>query len=372
MFFDIRTVLVDAALPKRIVQEADRLDALGEEVRQTAIEAIREEVALSIDKPAIFLACAQGSGTHILKLLNSSIAGGNNVLRLASAGKNHRARYLPSINAAITPYAKIIHRPIAIEGRSGRKSLVDHIIEPDDLSPVIFDSFARAFSAESLELIRKEILGPRDQVTALHGENFPIVYGPSPDGGDIQITPVSPLNSLNEFRIAALPAKGSGERVSLTTQELSAKPQNISSAISGRRYRFFASFPRAMSDTDAGLRRLLAGGRFPAMRMDQDLQDMLSHYAKLNRQVSSEDEYSNRAIRTGMARLGTYIVDLLAVHIAEIGEAAKEQDETFNMPNFDPVNLLLGGFWKERDERTRVRSALSAPAFRKLLAERDL
>lgn len=372
VFFDIRAVLVNAALPKRISKEAARLNALGDEERRAEIEAMRVTIEEEVDKPAIFLACAQGSGTHILKLLNSNVAGENNVLRLASAGANRRQRYLPSINAAITPYAKIIHRPIAIIGRQGTKSLVDHIVEPDDFSPVIFDSFARAFSSESLDLIREEILRPRAEVPGLYGANFPVVYGPSPEGGDIQITPVSPLNSLNEFRWAVLPARGSGERVSLANQELSAKPQNISSAISGRRYRFMARFPRALSDTDAGIHRMMRGGSVPAMRADQDLQDMLIGYARMHRTIASDEEFSNRAMRAGMARLGSYLVDLLHTHIREIEESATLLDPDFKMPKFDPVNLFLGGSWKDKDEQIRVRSALSAPAFRKLLDERGL
>ncbi|TGN68553.1 hypothetical protein E4L95_00960 [Paracoccus liaowanqingii] len=372
VFFDIRAVLVDIALPKRVSVNAAHLDSLSEEDRASAIEVMRTTIEAELDKPATFLAVAQGSGTHILKLLNSSVAGENNVLRLAPAGVNRRQRYLPSVNAAITPYAKIIHRPIAIIGREGNKSLVDHIVEPDEVSPVIFESFSRAFSPESLELIRTEILEPRTEVTALYGANFPIVYGPSPEGGDIQITPISSLHSLNVFRRAVLPSPGSGERVSLANQELSAKPQNISSAISGRRYRFMARFPRPLNENDASVRRMVMGSHVPSMTMDQTLQDLLIHYGKLHRKIDSEEDFSNRSMRAGLARLGAYLVEMLHTHIEDLRESALALDPNFKMREFDPVNLLLGGSWKDKDERIRVRSALSAPGFRKLLAERGL
>jgi hypothetical protein len=76
----------------------------------------------------------RASGTHLLKLISPRVPTEQSVLRIVGTGANRNPALTPSLDAKMSPVAKLAFRPFEVSGQSTR-SLVDHILNPDDFFP---------------------------------------------------------------------------------------------------------------------------------------------------------------------------------------------------------------------------------------------
>lgn len=321
-------------------------------------------------KPLDFWRVGLGSGSHLLKLTTPRAALDQCVMRFPRAGSNAPPLFAPSVNAPDIPFAKIVYRPLEIIGRAP-KSLLDHICDPDDQSPAILAAFSAVFGDESLDVLRDALLGEGQKIVSLPdtGE-FPTIFLPRPGGGDMQATPVSPVEAFMGFKNMAaawflkqekdMPPVPRGR---WTRQAISAKPQNISGAIGGPRQRFLATMPSVMRDYTAGVMRYALGGSFPRWR-DDDIEGAVLHYAG-----RLEMEYTNSDIRAGMDWYADQMIRDALDFIADVRKDARDlleergmAEKTLPMPPA-PSALLLQQKWKKDDEQ-KARKALTSAHFR--------
>lgn len=310
---------------------------------------------------------ARGSGTHLLKLLSPRTDKDQAVLRFVDEGSNETPEFVPSTNAAQIPIAKAIFRPLQLPpGES--KSLVGHILNPDDNSAKVLKAFADVFGAESLDVLKHALLSPLDPIETLPPKEFPIIFLPNPKGGDLQVTPVSPARAYMGAK-AVVRQKIDEKRQlvpfwHLSKQAISAKPQNISGKLGGPRMRFHAELPKMLDQYDAQLFRYAKGGAFPRFNI-KPLQEDVVRYARLAEQ---DEAYSNRDIRRGLDSRADRVVMPLLDFIATVKRDAlafAAQEELPAAPS--PIELLLKQPWP-KDVRPVVERALNGPHFRSRLA----
>ncbi|MEE3499894.1 hypothetical protein [Acidiphilium acidophilum] len=283
------------------------------------------EVMLSMFKkppaPADFQRVGAGSGSHLLKLTTPRAESKQSVLRCAPSGSNALPFFAPSLNAPDIPYAKVVYRPLEIMGRAP-KSVVDHIREPDEISEAVLGAFASVFGAECLDALQSALFGSGHLITSLpDAGEFPIIFLPRPGGGDIQATPVSPVEVFMGFKDISqawhlkqekdAPPVPRGRWI---RQSISAKPQNISGMIGGGRKRFLAEMPKVMGGYDAALLRYAQGGKFPAWK-DSSVGPAVLRYAErlektyTNSEIlANTDKHADRLI-TGALDFITQVKD---------------------------------------------------------------
>jgi hypothetical protein len=310
--------------------------------------------------PADFHRVGMGSGSHLLKTTTPRADSKQSVLRFPRWDSNALPCFAASLNAPDIPYAKIVYRPLEILGRAP-KSVVDHIREPDDISEVILAAFALVFGDECLAALRSTLPGSGQQITKLPdtGE-FPTIFLPRPGGGDMQATPVSPIETFMGFKDMSAATVPRGRRIE---QSVSAKPQNISGMIGGSRRRFLAEMPSVMRHYDAAIFRYSSGGSFPAWQND-DLTAAVLHYAgRLGM------EYVNSDIRAGTDWYADQLISGALGFIAEVQEDAREllekdgkAEKTLPHPP-RPSVLILRRRWKN-DDRDEAIKALTSEHFR--------
>ena len=80
------------------------------------------------------------SGTHLLKLVSSRAEAGRHVLRFDLEENGRASRFLPSTDVRQIPAAKIAFRPLEVKGGEP-KSLVDHVMYPDNRSAAVLEAF---------------------------------------------------------------------------------------------------------------------------------------------------------------------------------------------------------------------------------------
>ena len=344
--------------------------------RPITLEQVESEFALMhaaltrSPKPADFWRVGLGSGSHLLKLTTPRAALDQCVMRFPRAGSNAPSLFAPSVNAPDIPFAKIVYRPLEIIGCAPR-SLLDHIRDPDDQSSAVFAAFAAVFGDESLDVLRDALLGEGQKIVSLPdtGE-FPTIFLPRPGGGDMQATPVSPVEAFMGFKnmTAAWFLKQEKDmppvpRGRWTRQAISAKPQNISGAIGGPRQRFLATMPSVMRDYTAGVMRYALGGSFPRWR-DDDVEGAVLHYAG-----RLEMEYTNSDIRAGIDWYADQMIRDALDFIADVRRDARDLLEERGMAEKTlpappaPSALLLRRKWKKDDEQ-KARKALTSAHFR--------
>lgn len=249
----------------------------------------------------IFTKIGRGSGTHILKTTTPRADVEHSVLRVNRSSSNLRSKYIPSLNAPLIPFAKIVFRPLEIEGHSA-KSIVEHLLYPDEISAKVLDAFAFVFGQDCLDSLANAILSDAPEITQLpDAGEFPIIFLPGPDGGDIQVTPVSPIETYMGFKEMSAwwfqkqekngprPPRGRWDR-----QSVSAQMQNISGAIGGSRQRFFSSIPTVMAESEAGLLRFVKNGSFPRFR-SKEVVDLMTAYLELR---AVNEVHTNSDIRS--------------------------------------------------------------------------
>lgn len=358
----------DPAKPKarsrlsfRPIGEPIQIDEVAEAYRQMA-----EEYAKPVTPEAMARIGAK-SGSHLLKLISPRTDGEQSITRHIPKSTNRRSNLVPSVNAADIPIAKIAFRPIEVLGHT-TQSLVDHILNPDDISERITESFAAVFGADVLDALKSSLTAHTAPITRLPAAEFPIVFLPNPAGGDLQATPLAPAAAYMGMREVVAPYYRKQERDapkvprgSWSRQLVSAKPQNISGAIGGPRIRFHARFPGTLNRFDAEIRRFVAGGSFPRM-WDADIAGEVLAYADL---LDRDAKYSNRDIRTGLDQRADRLIRKALEFIEDIRvDAILVDPSAIDLPVPSPDAILWQRHWRRRDDSDRARQALTGTHFR--------
>lgn len=338
--------------------------------RALALHEVEAEFLLmqaALDKPftaQIAATIGEKSGSHLLKLVSPRVDGDHAILRINPSGTNRRASVLPSVNAPDIPFCKVVFRPLEVLGQPPM-SVVDHILNPVDLSAEVLAKFGHVFGPEVLEALREGLLAPAKVPLKLGAGEFPIIYVPRPGGGDLQITPVSPACAFMGIkrvaeayflpRSADLPRPPRGR---WTKQAVSSKPQNISGAIGGPRLRFLATMPPVMQQAEAELHRYTLGGAFPRWR-DDAVGDWVLRYSDM---LVADGKYNNSDTRAALDRTADRLIREAAGFIAEtMAEAAHLcPDKALARPRI--VQVLLRRRWKQ-GKRDEALAALSSPHF---------
>lgn len=293
------------------------------------------------------------------------------VLFVRPLDSNRNPVILPSVNGPDIPFAKVIFRPLEVEGYE-TMTLVDHVMNPIDISQAVIAAFGRVFGEGVLEVI-KNTLGKPPPVTSLGSGEFPIVFIKSPLGGDIQVTPLAPATAYMGMKNAIAPyfqkQTADGPKVprgKFHTQVVSSKMQNISGAIGGPRRRLLAVMPTVMAASDAELYRFARGGSFPRWR-DPDVADWVMKYADL---LDRHEIYNNSDTRGGLDHLADRLVRGAEAFISEtmLDTAAviEEPAAISAPPRVDQV--LLRRTWKN-DTFDRARRVLSSEHFRSRISK---
>lgn len=317
-----------------------------------------------------FAFVARGSGSHLLKLISPRASSGQSVLRFSREGANRRPALAPSIDAKKAPVGKIVFRPFEIEGHPPRH-LVDHILNPDEVSTLVLDGFAAAFGQDALNALRDGLVTPL-AVTSLPAAEFPIIFLPRPGGGDIediQATPVAPVEAYLRMEEVTAPyfqkreeGRSDPPRGRWHRQEVSAKPQNISAAIGQRRTRFLARMPRVLGHWEAALHRYARGGGFPRWQDDGVAPAVLEYVARLDR----AEDYSNQDIRRGLDHRADSLIRAARAFIAEVVQHVGEDASRAEPPTI--ATLILNRAWPNDDARAAARRALTGAHFNDRLA----
>ena len=363
--------------------------------RQVPLDTVADEFKLMksfLNKP--FTAknvtdICRNSGTHFLKLVSPrDVSTGQACLYFPNHRSNERPKLLPSVNAALNRYCQVLFRPLEIEGHPAR-SVVDNILNTYETSDFILQAFAEVFGQDVLETIREALLEhtdaeKKDHVTELASHEFPIVFVPRNEGGDLQITPISPVAAFGEMKDAvnALYDRKKANDLSLppnlyVDQEISNKMQNISGAIGGSRRRITAVMPDVMERNDADFHRYANGGSFPRLR-DPDIAYRVILYATKLEQDEIYNNSNTRAALDEMAdKLAETALDFIDEAVMETRGIAEEFGIEFSgTPKLpEPADVLYRRWWSEiklpgkaiksDDARTMARKALTSRHFKR-------
>ncbi|MGE0290397.1 MAG: hypothetical protein AB7I42_29340 [Bradyrhizobium sp.] len=330
----------------------------------------QRKAAESVPNAGHFRAAGIRTGTHLLKLISTRAEDGEHVLRVHADGANQSPAMGPSINPnqGLTFQAgKLIFRPLNVDGHAPR-ALVDHILNPDDLSPAVTAAFAKVFGHDSLDALRESLTSPLPEITTLPAAEFPIIYLPRPGGGDLQVTPIAPAEAYIRFRDDVTKSvRGRWHRQVVTT-----KQQNISSAVGQKRTRFLATMPRVFDRYSAELHRCAHGGRFPRWR-DERVAEAVAGYAGLLDRSSGRTSdghdpskaYSNADIRRGLDERADQLIEAAIAFVEEaLGDLEREYPEKQRSEKPSLVSIILNRRWPKQDEFDRARRVLSSDHFK--------
>jgi len=154
--------------------------------RPLALDRIEDEFRLmrsALKQPlteAVVRRICEKSGTHLLKLVSPRADGDHACLYFEQPGINQRPTLLPSTNAPDIPFCKLIYRPLEIIGHSSR-SVVDHVVNPEDISAAVLKAFANVFGDDVVETIRNSLTASSKRVSKLAAGEFPIIFVPRPN-----------------------------------------------------------------------------------------------------------------------------------------------------------------------------------------------
>lgn len=347
--------------------------------RLLTLETVEEEFHviksfLNADKPlnaAVACRICEKSGTHLIKMVSPRTDGDQAVLFIKPVEANSNPAILPSVNGPDIPFAKVIFRPLEIMGHK-TMTLVDHVMNPIDISQDVLASFGRVFGADVVDVI-KDALGNPPPVTSLGSGEFPIVFIPSPQGGDIQVTPLAPATAYMGMKDAMAPyfqkQTDDGPKVprgKFHSQVVSSKMQNISGAIGGSRHRLLAVMPTVLSASDAEIHRFVRGGSFPRWR-DPDVADWVMKYGDL---LDRHKTYNNSDTRAGLDGFADRLVRDAEAFISEtMLDAAAIAEEGVTVPAVPRVDqVLLRRRWKN-NTFDRARRVLSSEHFRNRISK---
>lgn len=319
-------------------------------------------------------------GTHILKLISTRVEDGQHVLRFKTFGANRAADMAPSINTnqgLSYGAGKLIFRPLEVEGHATR-SLVDHILNPDELSPAVTKAFADVFGGDALAALREGLTAPLPAVTTLPAAEFPIIFLPRPGGGDLQVTPIAPAEAyvrFNEVREPYFRKQEDGAppipKARWHRQLVTTKQQNISSAVGQKRTRFLATMPRVLDRYSAELHRYAQGGRFPRWRDERVAEAVAGYAALLDRSAGrtsdgydSSKAYSNADIRRGLDERARRLIEAARAFVDEtLADLERESPDKKQLEKPGLVSVILNRRWP-KDEFDRARRVLSSDHFK--------
>ncbi len=335
---------LDALLSHRPLGRVLEGDGIGAEF--ALIRQAWERSGKDIPTPEDFQRVGCGSGTHLLKLITTRAPAGQSVLRIIDPSPNRHPALVPSIDAKKAPVAKLVFRPLEVRGHAP-KSLADHILNPDDLSPTLTKGFADSFGDEALAVLRESLMTPVPPVSTLPVAEFPIIFLPRPGGGDLQVTPLAPAEAYVRMREVTEPyfrKDVEGEphvpRGRWHRQYVADKPQNISSAVGNQRTRFFAKMPPVLSSSSAELYRYAHGGRFPRWR-DKVLPDAIAAYSRL-----LDIDHSNQDIRAGRDRRADALIATAREFIDDtIADTRSAHPECSPAAPPSVTTILLDRYW---------------------------
>jgi hypothetical protein len=314
-----------------------------------------------------FRRIAANSGSHLVKLTTPRTDVSQAILRVGAFASNRPVPFAPSVNASDIPVAKIVFRPIEILGRAP-KSVVDHLREKDEFSDSFLDAFVSVFGDECLDALEEAIQGVGRKITSLPATGeFPIIYLPRHGGGDIQATPVSPVETYMGFKdmssawfLKQEKDKPKPARGRWTKNTISSKPQNISGAIGGPRQRFMAEMPSVMRGYEAGILRYTMGGSFPFW-YDDEIEASVLHYAdRLGM------EYTNSDIRAATDFYADKMIESALAFIDEVMADSREKlkeegtaDRALPLPP-RPSALIMRRRWSKADREKALQAITSA------------
>lgn len=312
------------------------------------------------------------SGSHLIKLISPRVDGDHAVLRFDDPEANRKFSILPSVNAPDIPFCKVVFRPLEVIGHPS-KSMVDHILNPEDHSGPVLNAFAEVFGYDVLEALQEILLSDPKTPLKLGAGEFPIIFIPRPGGGDLQITPVSPASTFMGMKRVTDPyfqkAQPDGPRPPRgrwTRQAVSSKPQNISGAIGGPRVRFLATMPPTMRQGEAELYRYVHGGGFPRWR-DDEVSIWVLRYADM---LEADATYNNEDTRAALDRTADRLIrDASEFILDTLGNArnlAKHHGvKEESIPEPPSVAQILS--WGKDQNYDRARKALTSPHFEERL-----
>ena len=363
-------------MPNKEVPKTNELLSFMETGRRIPLHAVAAELHLmkgKLKKPMtakVATRVCKKSGTHLLKMVSPRVDTEHACLCFVQPYANERPKILPAVNAADIPFCKVLYRPLEIIGQPSR-SVIDHILNPDDASDDVLAAFAEIFGKEVLEAASAALLQKRDSVTKLAAGEFPVIFVPRANGSDLQITPVSLAEAYMGVKsvINDLYTRKKEDGVGMSSsafenQAISSKPQNISGAIGGPRRRVMARMPRVMEQTEAGIYRFAHGGSFPRWR-DKAVALGVLRYADM---IEADKSYNDRNTRKALDGMADRLIGDAQNFIDEIIEEVEFVAEDFGLKPADipkppgPANVLIRLRWRT-DDRNKARKALASRHF---------
>ena len=317
----------------------------------------------------------QKSGTHLLKTITPRISGEQTCLYIDDPVSSERPEIFPSSDAKDSPFCKILWHPFEITGRQVR-SVVDNIMNPDDISDIILGAFADVFGQDILDAIRKVLIGKTYHITELASQEFPIIFVPRPDGRDLQITPVSPMIAFNDVEnsintLYEQKETYSFDKSSFARQLISGKPQNISPVIAKSRRRLMAKMPNVLNRTESEIYNYVINDIFPRRR-NSHIAECTARYADM---LEQNKIFNNRNTRNALNNMANFLIcdalDFIDNVLTKARNMADEHDIEFpDHPNSPgPADVLL--YCCPGNLFDKVRKALTSKHFNhrvKLLA----
>lgn len=310
------------------------------------------------------------SGTHLLKMVSPRVDGDHACLYIEPRESNTKPKILPSTNAPDIPFCKVLFRPLEIREHP-TASIIEHILNPDDISSQVLEAFSHVFGGDVLEAIEKTLASSTRRVTKLAAGEFPIIYLPRNGGGDIQVTPVAPASTFSNMGLATRgffqKQKVGAKRVprgKFHKQAISSKPQNISGAISGRRTRLLAELPPGLRRGEAEIYRFIHGGSFPRWH-HPNIGDRILRYADM---LTANADYNNKDTRQALDRTADRLIadvqDFLQEMGAEIQQAAEKFDvDAKTLPaSVTTEQVLIRRYWID-DNFLKARKAMLSVHF---------
>jgi hypothetical protein len=250
-------------------------------------------------------------------------------------------------------------------------SVVDHILNPEDISASVLADFAGVFGADVLEALQAGLGACSPVPLKLGVGEFPIVFIPRPGGGDLQITPVSPVTVfmgfkrvVDEYFQKAQPDAPPPPRGRWTRQAVSSKPQNISGAIGGPRVRFLATMPATMHQAAAELHRFVQGGGFPRWREDEVAVWVLRYGDLLEASATFNNSDTRAALNRTADRLIADARDFILETLADAKALAQQQGQDGTLPKAPRIaDVLIRRRWFNGNAHDRAVKALTSPHF---------
>lgn len=309
------------------------------------------------------------SGTHLLKMVSPRVDGEHACLYIEVGGNNSKPKILPSTNAPDIPFCKVLFRPLEILNHP-TASVIDHVMNPEDVSSKILEAFASVFGQEVLDAVQRTLANSTRRVTKLAAGEFPIIYVPREGGGDLQITPVAPASAYKDMRVATnaffqkqIQGEPKVPRGKFIRQTISGKPQNISGAIGGIRSRLLAEMPSVLKQNDAEIYRFIRGGSFPRWR-DPEVKAWILRYGEM-----LNAEFNNKNTRNALDRTANRLIsdalDFIEATFINVSLSAEKLGISYENMTTQPsvTDVLIRRLWIG-DEYLKARKALSSPDFK--------